>query len=180
MSDPMAGSPARRAFTWGVVVAAVAGALAIAPSLFTPTEVLVKTSLGQTADDDVVASNGPVALRISHSALGFGALGPGETSAPVRLEVTNEGLVPFTLSVSATAMEGAATGATIAADRLAWGEDASGPSQDLSEPAKVAQSISPGGSTAFFLWLDVPSGGRQWIPQDDYVGGLLVNAEVIG
>lgn len=162
------------------MAAALAGAAALAPTLLSPTEVLVKTSLGEPAEDDLVVSNGPVALRVSRSALGFGILAPGETSAPVRLDVTNEGLVPFTLSLAATAMEGDATGASIAAERIALSQDPSGPASDLGAPVEFPAAVSPGASTSFFLWLDVPSGGRQWIPEDDYVGGLLLDAEVVG
>lgn len=144
-------------------------------------QVTLPTGPGASEGGDVTGSAGPVAISLSLSSLGFGELDPGAASAPVALEVRNVGSAPATLSLAATPMTDATTGASIPAGRLGWSMSALGGTSPVGAGAEVRDfSLAPGGISRIYLTLQVPNGAEQYVPEGDYAGALTVTATEVG
>lgn len=119
---------------------------------------------------------GALGLKVEPGVVRFGPAGPGEWTAPVRLEVANLGAVALRVSVLAGPLVEPGSGAAIAPSRIEVAQEG-GVAQPLASPVQaLAQPLAPGERAALLLRVHVPAGGAQWVPEGEYAGAL----EVVG
>lgn len=171
----------KRAFAIAALLGVTLAALAVA-SVVKPGDrearVILDTSTGQGRGHAAFASAGPLAVRVSTDSLAFGTLSPGERSAPLEVTVTNIGLLPAKITLSATDLIESASGARIPASALSYSTDRDDDGRPLTKTLTVpGGEVAPGGSLTLYLRLEIPSGQSQWVPAGNYAGTLALSAK---
>ncbi len=160
--------------TLGFAIASAVGPLQDDPNAV---DLSIPTGFNPGDATPTTVTDGVLGLTLSHSAIGFGTVVPGEPSEPFALKVMNTGAAPFALGFSATGLRDPVTGAEIPADRLHVSTDPGRVGPLITEKGALPDlSLSPGHASFVYLTLETPSGAIQWMPSGEYGGTFTVTA----
>ncbi len=161
----------------GFAIASAVGPDATAPDAVT---LAIPTSLTDGTPDPTGATAGVVGLALSHSAIGFGSLSPGEESAPVTFKIENTGRAPVSVYARATDLLDPLTGSKITADRIHVSMSPSRFGPSITDARAFSDlTLAPGESATLYLRIEAPSGATQWLPAGAYAGTFSLTAEEV-
>ncbi len=127
----------------------------------------IPTALETTQVPSTLNAPGGLAVQVNPSIIAFGPVRPGDSSAPVELNITNTGLLPVRVRFEAAAMLDLNTGASMPRDAIFFGLASEG---EFERPALTELLVAPGQPVSLRVVLNVPSGAQQWVPSGDYQG----------
>lgn len=114
------------------------------------------------------------------TSLSFGSsLSPGATTAAQAVSVTNTGNVALDVQLSGTSLAHATESASIPVVSVRWAYGsamANGTGLSTTAATASAFDLAKGASSSksFYVDLQVPSGGDQWVPSGTYTGSFTI------
>lgn len=174
-----------RGLTVGTVVAVAAAGLALAASWPAGPDFIrfeLPTSLEHSSSNGLgsTLASGLLRLTVTPSEVAFGSVGPGESSRPVTVTVTNGGAVPLALRLVASPLDHADGLAQIPATGVTVATAADVASVALDRDAALdGLTLAPGTPLQLHFQLHVPGGKAQWTPAGAYAGSITLTAEEV-